>query len=217
VDHRTSQILIRLGIPPETVPPGSVKFFGYEELRKLAEKSRDCRNWLYNPDNHEAIVYAVDHEHKRAAGIALRNLHSGPKKSHKIIAPDIKPLWHNLWNALPRVYQTSVATLVEGPKDALVLNSFGVPAIACLTAIPYQDHLRVLRRYAQIVLWIGDRDPPDEKAELRKAKARRQSRELGLKFIEFPIMAKDPGELAGNVEWLTKIRDRVEELSYLTR
>jgi DNA primase len=141
-------------------------------------------------------------------------MHSGQRKSHKAIIPDSKPLWHGFYYALPQIYKIGVCVLVEGPKDALVLASAGIPAIAVLMAIPSPEHLRVIRRYAGTVLWIGDRDPVDGgRAEIRVSRAKRQARELELGFFDFKIPVKDPAELAGNQEWLEKIRDRVFELS----
>lgn len=213
MDAKTREILEGLGIPPATVPSGSVKFLGWKELRALGERSRDCRLWTINHDNREAIAYSVDHEHKPCVGIVLRNLFSGQRKDHKALTPDLKPLWHNFHNALPQVYKLGVAVLVEGPKDARVLASADIPVIATLMAIPSHEHLRTIRRYAGTILWIGDRDVPDERVEIRLLRARRQSRELGLDFMEFKIPVKDPALLAGNIEWLSKIRDRVLELS----
>jgi hypothetical protein len=215
VDETTRQTLEGLGIPPETVPPGSVKFLSWKELRALGMRSRDCKLWTINPNNREAIAYSVDHEHKPYVGIILRNLHSGARKDHKAITPDIKPLWHNFYHAVPQVYRLGVCVLVEGPKDARVLASANIPAIAVLMAIPSHEHLRTIRRYAGTVLWIGDRDPADDRAEIRVNRAKRQARELDLGFFDFKIPTKDPALLAGNTEWLGKIYDRVMELSYL--
>jgi hypothetical protein len=218
VDARTYQTLIGLGIPPETVPLGSVRFLGWEELRGLGEKSHDCKQWILSTNNREAIAYSVDHEHKPCVGIVLRNLHSGAKKDHKAITPDLKPLWHNFYYALPQVYKLGVCVLCEGPKDARVLASADIPAIAVLGVVPSQEHLRVIRRYAGTVLWIGDRDPVDDgRAELRANRAKYQARELELGFFDFRIPVKDPALLAGNQEWLGRIRDRVLELSSFSR
>lgn len=218
LDERTRRILQGFGIPSETVPPGSVRFLGWEELRSLGQKSSDCRKWIRNPNNREAIGYSVDHEHKPCVGIVLRNLHTGPKKDHKAITPDLGPLWHNFYYALPQVYKLGVCVLVEGPKDAMILASADIPAIAVLMAIPSHEHLRTIRRYAGTVLWIGDRDPVDgDRAEIRVSRAKRQAKELGLGFFDFRIPAKDPALLAGNQEWLKRIRDRVLELSSFSR
>lgn len=216
MDEKTGRILKGFGIPLETVSPGSVRFLGWEELRDLGKRSTDCRLWTLNINNHEAIAYSVDHEHKPCVGVVLRNLYSDSRKAHKAITPDIKPLWHNFYNALPRVYQCGVCVLVEGPKDALVLASAEIPAIAVLMAIPSHEHLRVIRRYAGTILWIGDNDPVDDgRTEIRIARAKRQAKELGLGFFSFRISVKDPAMLAGNQEWLGRIRDRVMELSSL--
>ena len=218
VDAKTQQILAGLGIPPSTVPVGSVKFLGWEELRGLGERSRDCQIWIRHPNNREALAYSVDHEHKPCVGVVLRNLYGGEQKDHKAITPDLSPLWHNFYHALPQVYKLGVCVLVEGPKDARVLASADIPAIACLGVIPSHEHLRVIRRYAGTVLWIGDRDPADNgRAEIRVVRAKRQARELELGFFEFRIPTKDPALLAGNQEWLGKIRDRVLELSSFSR
>ena len=218
MDAKTRQILAGLGISPERILPGSVRFLGWEELRSLGAKSHDCKQWIRNVNNREAIGYSVDHEHKPCVGVVLRNLHSGAKKDHKAIVPDIKPLWHNFYHALPQVYKLGICVLVEGPKDAMVLASAGIPAIAVLMAIPSHEHLRTIRRYAGTVLWIGDRDPVDgDRAEIRVNRAKRQARELELGFLTFKIPVKDPAELAGNHEWLKKIRDRVSELSLFSR
>jgi hypothetical protein len=159
----------------------------------------------------------VDSEHKPNVGVILRNLHSGDKKSHKAITPDISPLWHNFFSALPLAYKLGVVSLVEGPKDARVLASAGIPAIAVLMAIPSNEHLRVIRRYVGTVIWIGDQDPVDDgRAEARLNRARRQAREVDLRFFEFKLPVKDPAMLAGNAEWLGRIRDRVLELSSLS-
>jgi hypothetical protein len=217
VDTKTYQILKKMGISPETVPIGSVRFLGREELWNLGEKSRDCRLWAISPNNKEAIAFSVDHEHKPCVGIILRNIYSGVRKDHKALTPDLSPLWHNFYHALPRIYECGVCVLVEGPKDALVLASAGIPAIAVLMAIPSHEHLRVIRRYARTVLWIGDRDPVDDgRAEIRLVRVHRQAREFGVGFFEFKIHVKDPAMLAGNQEWLSKIRDRVMELSTLS-
>jgi hypothetical protein len=218
VDAKTQQILEGLGIRPSTVPPGSVRFLGWEELKGLGERSRDCQAWIRNANNRAAIAYSVDSEHKPCVGIILRNLYSDSRKDHKAITLDLHPLWHNFFHALPQVYKLGVCVLVEGPKDARVLASADIPAIACLGVIPSHEHLRVIRRYAGTVLWIGDRDPADsDRAEIRLSRARRQARELAFGFFDFRIPTKDPAELAGNTEWLGRIRDRVLELSSFSR
>lgn len=218
MDTRTRETLLGLGIIPETVPPGSMRFLNWRALQSLGEKSHDCRQWIRNPNNREAIGYSVDSEHKPCVGVVLRNLHTGLKKDHKAITPDISPLWHNFIHALPQVYKLGVAVLCEGPKDARVLASAGIPAIACLGVIPSHEHLRVIRRYAGTVLWIGDQDQVDDgRAEIRLLRAKRQSRELGIGFYTYRISAKDPAELAGNTEELQRIRDRMLELSSFSR
>ena len=217
MDLKTREFLGKLGIRVETVPLGSMKLLDWEELQGLGERSVDCRNWIRNPNNRAAIGYSIDTEHKPCVGIVLRNLHSGVRKDHKTIAPDLKPLWHNFFGAIPEVYRLGMVVLVEGPKDARVLASAGIPVMACMAAIPSHEHFRVIHRYASTVIWIGDRDAPDERTEARLNKARWQTRELGLKFVEITIPAKDPAELANNPEWLKRIRDRVYELSIFTR
>jgi hypothetical protein len=214
VDETTGRILKDFGIPPETVPPGSVRFLDYKELKNLGKRSIDCRLWIRNLNNHEALAWSVDHEHKSCVGVVLRNLYSDSRKDHKAITPDIKPLWHNFYYVLPQVYRLGVCVLCEGPKDARVLASADIPAIAVLMAIPSHEHLRVIRRYVRIILWVGDRDPvTDDRAEIRINRAKRQARELELGFFDFRIPVKDPAMLAGNEEWLGRIRDRVMELS----
>jgi hypothetical protein len=217
MDAKTLQILGKLGIPPDSVPPGSVRFLGWDELQGLGEKSYECKQWIRNPNNRAAIAYSVDHEHKPCVGIILRNLHSGHKKDHKAITPDLSPLWHNLYHVLPRVYELGVCVLCEGPKDARVLASADIPAMAVLMAIPSSEHLRTIRRYVHTVLWIGDNDSNDNgREEIRIMRAKRQAREFELGFYTFKIPVKDPAMLAGNQEWLEKIRDRVQELSFLS-
>jgi DNA primase len=210
VDDRTRGVLEGLGVDPEGVPPGSVKVLGERELGCLG---KTVASWMKAPQNREALAYAIDTEHESHIGLVLRNLFMDEKKSHCQIVKKRGTNWFNLHNALPEFYKLGVGVLVEGPKDALVLQSHGVPTVACLGVVPTSGHLKTLVRYMKAVLWIRDNDPPSIQADLRVRDTHQKAQKLGLNLISFPIPGKDPAELYKYPEYFTKISGRIQELS----
>lgn len=215
MDQSTLDILKNFGIKdPSTIPQGSVRLFGKEQLSLLGERSR---RWIKNPFNRKALAYAIDSEHESPVGVALRNLHFGDKKDHLLIAKGEGPFWFNLHKSLPFMYESQVGVFVEGPKDALVLFSYHIPSAAFLGVVPTYHHLLVIKRYLRTMVWIKDNDPPSDFEEKRTYKVQKQAQDLGLSLIQLPIPAKDPADLVRFPEYFQVIRERVNELSLLNR
>jgi DNA primase len=210
MDQLTKSVLAELHINPERVPPESVRVLEESDLFKLGKR---IRQWARFPQNHQALAYAMDTEHESPVGLVLRNLHAGELKSHSLITKATGPFWFNLHRSLPFFYKMGVGVLVEGPKDALMLWSHDIPAVACLGSAPTLGHLKTLARYLRVVFWIHDNDPPSKESELRIQDVRRRAIARDVRLIEFPIPVKDPAELYQRPEYFDLIKSRVRELS----
>lgn len=212
MDSETAKVIRSLGIEPNTVPPGQVKLLGFKEVFSLGGEAEE---WAKDNRNIPALAYAIDDEHKSPVGVVLRNLQKGIGKRHLTVAKGEGPFWHNLHCALPAFYESGVATLVEGPKDARVLWSNGIPAAAYLGPVPGGEYLRVIKRYCDVILWIPDVDPETHILMRRKAEVHQQAKDLSIILVEYKIEAKDPAELVGNPTAFEEIQTRIEELSRL--
>jgi hypothetical protein len=212
METQLQQILEGLGINPRSMPPGQVNLLDRRQIHSLGGKAIP---WAKDPLNSPALAYAIDDEHRTPVGMVLRNLHSGPDRSHLTIVEGKGPFFHNLHCSLPVFYDTGVAVLVEGPKDARVLWTNGIPAAAYLGPAPGKEHLKVLNRYVDVILWIPDSDPYSFEVENRKKKVHQIAESIGINLIEFKIPEKDPAELIKNPSWFGKISARTEELGLL--
>jgi hypothetical protein len=208
MDASTSAILNQLGICSTTVPAGSVRLLGKPELNSLGERSR---RWSRSPWNQRALAYAIDTEHDSPVGVALRNLYFGEHKDHLLVARGDGPFWFGFHRNLSSMYTAGIGVFVEGPKDALVLETQNIPAIAFLGVAPTREHLRIITRYLRAMVWIRDNDLPDVYSDRRAEQTRRAARSEGLQLIEMTIPAKDPAELVRQPEYFDVIRGRVRE------
>lgn len=206
---RTQEELLKLGIEPSTVPPNQVKLL---EASSFIHLSKKAFHWGSNPDNKLALAYCIDDEDKAFVGLVLRNLHGGAKRSSITVTTSKKALWHNLHPCLKEFYETGLAVLVEGPKDARVLWSNGIKATAYLGSQPSYDHLSVMKKYVNAILWIPDNDPPSREVQARKKKVLEEASSLGLLISELKIPEKDPAELVKSPVWFEKIKNRLEEI-----
>lgn len=215
MDEATAQQLAKYGINSETVPEGTVKLLPRFQLLSLGG---DVAKWAMRPNNDWAVAYEIETEEKRAVGLVLRNLH--PKKPeaahHTVTTEEILPLWHNWTPALPHIWKTGTAVLVEGPKDARVLHSFDIPALAYLGSAPSTDHLKTLQRYAHTIVWIPDNEPLTYQVKVRREQVLEIAKSLGL-CVRLPkIPAKDAGELVLKApQEIPKLRQKIQEISSL--
>lgn len=207
-----SRAMEALGIDPQSLPKGEVAFADEGKLK--ASKSKDILWWASQPGNTPAIVYTVGTEHHPRRGIILRNMHSGDARSIHTSVIGKGPFFHNFHSALPRIYGRT-AVLVEGPKDARVLWAAGIPAIAYLRNAPSRGHLYVIRRYAASILWLPDQDPDQAEVEKRSRAFRKACSILKIDAVEMKYPVKDPAMLAGNEDWLERIRNRVREMDII--
>ena len=144
----TNSVLLSYGLDPSLIKPSQVKLATRQDLSIFSDSK--LQSWLKSPDNDLLMVYRIESEFEEAAGFALRNLHSGPRKGHFFLErnSNLKPYFFNLHEALPEIWKTGRVCVVEGSKDALAVRQFGVPVIACLTAASKLSQLQVLSRYA---------------------------------------------------------------------
>lgn len=207
------EVLRDLGINPKSVPPGKVNLLNNQQISSLGETAK---KWSLRPENHEALAYSLEDEFK-VQGLVLRNLiKSGPAKAHLTVTNNEGPMWHGLLENLRTLYKNKLAVICEGPKDARVLISNGVPAAAYLTSVPSKGHLKVIKRYVNGIIWFPDQDYLTKEVRDRKDRVYQTCKEMNLKLYEHKIPAKDPGELAKNPEFLKRIREQWEELVSFT-
>lgn len=212
MDEATKKVIKDLGIDPATVPPNQVRLLNAKEISSLGKEAEE---WAKDTRNIPALAYSIDDEFKAPVGLVLRNLQKGADKRHLTVSKGEGPFWHNLHCSLPAFYESGIAVLVEGPKDARVLWSNGIPAAAYLGPAPGSEYLRVIKRYADVVLWIPDVDPETRILRNRKQQVHDQAKQLGLLLVEYKIEAKDPAELVDHPEGFTRILERVSELAGL--
>jgi hypothetical protein len=214
MDEALTQQLKMLGIDPRNLPAGTVGLLHREQIATLGD---DPARWVMKPHNSPALAYEIETEHKRHVGLALRNLYSGkPHASHHTVTNETElPLWHNWTPALPTVWNTGVIVLVEGPKDARVLHTHGIQAVAYLSNTPTQQHLKVIQRYAHTIIWIPDNEPLDDKVKRRHQQIATTAQQFKLNLRQFRIPAKDPAELAQTPDEIHKIREKVQAASKL--
>lgn len=210
MDLRTA--LTNLGINPEAVPKG---FVGLLEQSIIEKISPDAAQWTKRKNNGVALAYNIDTEFKQSVGLILRNLYFGKDRAHLTICYEKEePTWALLQNSLPSFYRSRKAVIVEGPKDALVLHTLGIPAAAYLGASCSSKHLQVLAKYVEVVVWIPDNDPPsDQKAE-REAKMHSYCNFLGLRLIQYPLPdgTKDTGEFAADPIQAIRLENFIDSL-----
>lgn len=212
MDEATEKVVISLGMDPSSIPVGSVKLLNASEISRLGNRAL---SWSRDPNNTPALAYAIDNEFETHVGVILRNLHPGKLKAHLTITRGNGPFWHSFVDALPAFYDSGVAVLVEGPKDARILWSYRIAAAAYLGSSLGKSHLKVVRRYVSVALWIPDCDPPTKENQERKRSVKYAADEMGLRLVEFPIPLKDPADLVNEPSWFERITERIEELERL--
>jgi len=213
--EETIQALVELGINPATVPKGAVKFLWAQEYRHINEETK---RWASTPLNNRALAYEIETEHQRHVGILLRNLHKEkPLSAHLAVVPKEGTYWHNFSPALEHVWKTGVAVLVEGPKDARVLASYGVSqAMAYLGSAPSKAHLETISRYARALVWIPDNEPLDPAVVARRKWVEKAAKAFGLHLRIPKLPVKDPAMLAfEHSDCLQQLLKTVEETSKL--
>lgn len=214
-------LLCSIGLDPARVPAGTVGVATAEAYRNLDHDDPKVKSklqaWSRYRDNDVVLVYEIETEHERGAGLVLRNLHSGPRRAHLTIPPKTKPIVHNLTPALPLIWDTGVVVLCEGPKDARVLHQAEIPAVAYLGAAPSKEFLLMVRRYAHSVVFIPDNDlRPDPRVITRRKFVLKDIAALGLHARPVTLRkVKDPGELVSCPESLEDVRHTVHLQSSL--
>lgn len=215
MDVSTANELQRFGIDPTTVPEGTVSLLSAGQYRGI---NVDTRVFAQNPLNAKVLAYEVETEHKRAEGLVLRNLFSSKEtKAHLTVTESSPPLWHNFTPALPRIWETGVVVLVEGPKDARVLWSLGVlNVVAYLSSVPSRKHLKCLSRYASVIVWVPDNDPVSKEKSSREMRTEKEATKQGLWLRKVSLRyAKDPGDL-GLEKYMEEREMLVERLLEMT-
>jgi len=191
------EALVGVGLRFEHTPPDAVNLLRKEEVLLLPEPAPA---FATDPKNTPCLAYPIETEHQPKVGLILRNLLQGKDRRHlDVIFPEFLPnnqaLFYGLHSNLTEIYQTSSVILVEGPKDALQLISYGLPAVAYLTSNPSPDQIRILRRYATRVFWI----PDNEELQTTRRAAREKARALMSQFFSLKVhqltQVKDPADL----------------------
>ena len=204
--------LTNLGINPSAVPKG---FVGLLEKSVMAGISPNAAEWCKRRNNDVALAYNIDTEFKTSVGLILRNLHFGKDRAHLTVCYEKEePTWALLQNSLPSFYESRKAVIVEGPKDALVLHTLGIPAAGYLGSSCSRGHLQVLSRYVEVVIWIPDNDPPSEQKLEREQQMHRICHNLGLRLIQYllPPGIKDTGEFAEDPIQAIRLESFIERL-----
>jgi hypothetical protein len=203
--------LADLGIDGSTCPPGTVRLLKAEEYRHFDDVTF---KWSLNPNNDRALAYEIETEHKRGVGVILRNLHrEKAKKGHRTVVTVEPPLWHNFSPSLPKIWETGVAVLVEGPKDARVLHQEGIQAVAYLGAAPTSKHLKIMARYASVIIWIPDNEPLDPAVVRRREQVMEFATQHKLIMRQIKLPCKDAGELVDHPDYIPVLKSLVEEAS----
>jgi hypothetical protein len=214
MDDPTKEVLLDFGIDPLTTPPGTVRLLSAAEFKHLGQRAFI---WSLNPNNSQALAYEIETEHERHVGIVLRNLHSDKERAaHLTLVNGPGPFWHNFTPSLDWVWETGVAVLVEGPKDARFLYSHQIPAMAYLGAAPSTNHLRVLGRYTHTVIWIPDNEPLTREVVARRKQVMANATKQGLNIRQFRIPVKDPAELIRRPDYVPTLKSQVEEAAILS-
>jgi len=214
MDPATEAVIVSLGIDPATIPDGTVKLLERDAMKAAGGR---IESWSSHPNNRKALAYEVETESTRHVGVVLRNLFfEKEKRSHLTeVSPTEEALWHNFTPALPIIWETGVAVMVEGPKDARVLFGYMIPAVAYLGPVPSPDHWDVISRYAHSVLWIPDNEPLSRIVRDRREESRQTGRSKGVYVWDVKLPCKDAGALAQNHDELVKIQQKVIQLSKL--
>jgi hypothetical protein len=191
---------------------------GWARAAEYRTHSPRADTWARHPDNDPVVVWEVEREHHRGAGVILRNLHGGARRAHlTLLEADVTegPYFHNLHPALPGIWGTRVVVACEGPRDARVLHQAGVPAVAYLGQVPTEAWWRVLRRYAAAVVWVPDNDiHTDPRTRERRAEVPWRVTALGLGFRTLTLRGvKDPGELVDHPGELERLIVVTREMS----
>ena len=156
MQDKLKEILLGWRIPLEGVPPDSISLVKDFEYRNL---SPQISRWASKENNHEALCYRVETEFEEYNGIILRNLKSGKLRDQTLMKSDKGPACFSFLHCnLPAFWETGVAVIVEGPKDALPFTANGIPTTAYLGITPTRKHLRVLRRYVKNLILVGDNE-----------------------------------------------------------
>jgi hypothetical protein len=210
MDQSTAYHLELLGINPSTVPPGTVSLLSLDQLTSLGG---DTASWASRPYNSPALAYEVETIKSRHVGLVLRNLYSDDRRSLKMDAPEQNlALWHNLTPSLPIVWSSGVALLVEGPKDARFLFSYGLPALAYLGSLPSPSHWDDLLLFCKAVMWLPDKDPFQLRVQKRRQESLLSAKLKGLIVWQVDLHAKDPAALVGNYDEIFALKSRYDEL-----
>jgi len=215
MDQATAEYFESLNIPPDSIPEGTVKLLGYMQYLNL--KPPESTRWASHEDNQQALVYEIETEHKRAQGLILRNLYSGERRAQLTITKTEGPFWHNWTPALPHMWATGVAVLVEGSKDARAGYAYGLPqTVAYLGQAPSQRHLKQIRRYCHTMVWVPDAEVLQPEVKARREQVERSAAKMGLLVRKVHIPKKDFGDLALYMpDEFEPIREIVREASLL--
>lgn len=120
-----------------------------------------------------------------------------------------------LYEAKSSLYSLKKVVLVEGYMDVLASVQAGVSNTVAVSGIALtEDHIRVLKRYADEFILCFDADDAGEKAT-RRAVELCQKHELEVKIVR-PSQGKDPGELAvmSPELWLSNLESAVPYMMY---
>lgn len=192
---RTEQCCRDLGIDPTSVPEGVLNLLKAATFCSLSDTAS---HWGQNPHNQEALAYVLETEFDSQAGILLRNLHmEKDKKDHLTVTKGKGVYWHNWSPALPYIYKTGTAVLVEGPKDARVAWSCGIKnVLAYLGSAPHRNHLKTLWRYCKSIVWVPDNDGFGQEVKAREKASQDLMTKMGFTVRIKKLPVKDFGELA---------------------
>lgn len=213
MNPKTAQYIETLGINPTTVPEGMVNLLKASTFSSL---SPNALAWGQNPHNSEALAYLLETEFDPQAGIALRNLHMDKdKKDHLTVTKAKGVYWHNWTPALPYIWDTGTAVLVEGPKDARVAWSCGLKnVLAYLGSAPHRNHLKSLWRYCKSIIWLPDNDGSGVEIKAREKASNTLMTKMGFTVWVKHLPTKDFGDLAFDPRRDTVVKEIQEMVKF---
>lgn len=154
---------------------------------------QDFKTWRLGSHNGKP-VYSIQNEQGRICGFAYRDGGEIKYKNSKTTPIFHKgELLYGLIQAQPNLRREKYLVLVEGYNDAIMLNKYGVPAVALMGTSMSEAQVRLIRRYAKRVILFLDGDRAGIQTTLRHA-VRLIKEKIVVRVVN--ILGMDPDEIA---------------------
>jgi DNA primase len=166
----------------------------------------DIRRWRLGVDQ-DVPTYAIMDEYGRTVGFSRRMGTEGSKYMHDKTTPVFKRgnILYGLNFVKKEIRKFGYVILVEGFNDAILLQKYGLPAVAIMGTSISEGQIILLKKYTNKVILFLDGDTPGEEASKSCAKEL-YSQELNVDIIIFA--GQDPDDIANRYKEGT--RDIVE-------